>query len=237
MKTGRLTWIGVGIMLLLGIGAVSLTRAQQASEKRESGRSTTQEARERYLKLKTEVDVLQMEYDAARATLVEWLRDAGKAELAGIDVSAFFAEINLGFGTVKGPFGDADFEPAPVPAPKPDESSTRMPRGGPPTPHAEPDFQRKPTPRPNPRLEPGPLTALSPDLVPRPPNRDDPAAAEEERDRRFEADMNAWSQKTKDEIAKRLERLKKEFAQKARELNEKKLELAEAEKQYQREAR
>ncbi|MGO9920626.1 MAG: hypothetical protein ACLQIB_38790 [Isosphaeraceae bacterium] len=83
MRTARTMWIGIGLAILLGTGAVALSRAQQAGQKHVAAPMAKGELRERVLKLRTEVDVLQLEHDAARATLVDWLRDEGKAELMG----------------------------------------------------------------------------------------------------------------------------------------------------------
>jgi hypothetical protein len=206
MKTARSVWVGFGL-LLFATGAVTISRAQQAGEKRDSGLAGKRVSRERVLELRTEVDVLQMEYDAARVTLVEWLRDSGKAELMGIDMSSFLAEMGMGFGTVRFPAPAHDLESAPKPA--------------------VPDDRRQQHTAP-----PAPRGSL---LLPAPPAQDEPQLADMDL-KKIEAEMAAWSKKNKEEIDKRLERRKQEFARLARSLNEKRLELSEAEKQYQREA-
>jgi hypothetical protein len=211
MRTGRWKWVGVGLAILLTTGVSTLSPAQQAGEKRSAALTPRRELRERLLNLRTEVDVMQLEYDSVRATLVEWMRDQGKAELMGVDMSMFYAEMGLGFATVKYPAG-AD--------------ATELPPGREPKPPGRSDRRREPAP-----LPPSPYG-----LAPTTRNEDEKEAIEDQSDRRSEEEMMAWSRKNNEEIRKRIEQRKQEFARKARVLNDKKFELAEVEKQYQREA-
>jgi len=80
MRNARSTWLGIGLVILLGTGAVTLSRAQQAGEKRVAAPMARAESRERVLKLRAEIDVVQVEFDAARATLLESLKRAGAGD-------------------------------------------------------------------------------------------------------------------------------------------------------------
>jgi len=75
-------------MVLLGVGAVTLTRAQQTGDKAVTPIQAKSELRERVLTLRTGIDLLQLEVDADRETLLEWFKETGKADLLGIDYGA-----------------------------------------------------------------------------------------------------------------------------------------------------
>ncbi len=76
MITARTIGLGLGLILLLGVGAATFSRAQQPGEKTAHQTPTRTELRERVLKLRTEVDFLQLEYDVARARLFRAIEDA-----------------------------------------------------------------------------------------------------------------------------------------------------------------
>jgi hypothetical protein len=101
MTIARTVGLGLGIMFLLGVGAVSLSRAQQAGDKAVSPTQARSDLRERVLTLRIEIDLLQLDYDADRAPLVDWIKDLNQAE-SGND--------NLGMEMLKqiGAAGDAD---------------------------------------------------------------------------------------------------------------------------------
>jgi hypothetical protein len=139
------------------------------------------------------------------------MRDQGKAELMGVDMSMFYAEMGLGFATVKYPAGADTTE---LPSDRKPKAPGRSDLRGEAAPPPPPPYGFAPTPR----------------------NEDEKEAIEDHNDRQVEQEMMAWSKKNNEEIQKRIEQRKQEFAKKARFLNEKKLELAELEKQYQREA-
>jgi hypothetical protein len=176
MKTART--IGLGLLLLAAGSAATWSRAQQPGEQKAPA-ATRAQLRERVIKLRTEVDLLQLDYDGARATLVEWIRDFGKAELMGIDVSALWSTMKMEFGGISG----------------------------------DPAFLKQ-------------MAELSPNRV----------IAGNDPDAGLRAIQEA-AKKGKDDLRVAFERKKQEFAKTARILNERKLDLAEAEKQYQSEAR
>ncbi len=76
MRTRRSMGIAIGLMLALGIGAATLSRAQQAGEKRDRAPAVNGELRERLLKLRTEIDLVQVDFDVARVKLFESLKAA-----------------------------------------------------------------------------------------------------------------------------------------------------------------
>jgi hypothetical protein len=175
MKTARTIGLALGLTLLTGVWAATFSRAQHAGEKTAPPASTKAELRDRVIKLRTDVDLLQVECDGARATLVEWIRDFGKADLMGIDVSALWSTMKMEFAGISG-----------------DAASLRQMA----------DLAGK-------------LDGNNPD-----------------------AGLGAIQEaakKGKDDLRLAFDRKKQEFAKTARLLNERKLDLAEAEKQYQRE--
>jgi hypothetical protein len=88
MRTARTVGLGFGIVFLLGLGAVSFSRAQQAEDKAAGPARVRSELREQVLTLRTEIDLLQLEFDADRATLLQLLTEISTADLLGIDHAA-----------------------------------------------------------------------------------------------------------------------------------------------------
>jgi hypothetical protein len=175
MRIARTIGLALGLTLLSGVWAVTFSRAQQPGEKSAPPAPTKAALRDRVITLRTEVDLLQVEYDGARATLVEWIRDSGKADLMGIDVSALWSIMKMEFGGISGDIASL-MQTAPVV---------------------------------------GKLDEIPPEAG-------------------LRAIQDA-AKKGKDDLRVAFDRKKQEFAKTARLLNEKKLDLAEAEKQYQRE--
>jgi hypothetical protein len=85
MTIARTVRLGLGIMFVLGVGAVSLSRAQQAGDKAATPGRARSELRERVLTLRTEVDLLQLEIDADRAELLDSLKEMRQAAKPGND--------------------------------------------------------------------------------------------------------------------------------------------------------
>ena len=73
MTTARKLGLGLGLVVLVGVGAATLSRAQQAGEKAATAAPKRGELRERVIHLRAEVDLIQLEYDVAKARLVEAL--------------------------------------------------------------------------------------------------------------------------------------------------------------------
>jgi hypothetical protein len=166
MTIARTVSLGLAIMILLGVGAVSLSRGQQTGDKAAAPARARRELRERVLTLRTEIDLLQLDLEADRAALVELLQQTRKAEEAGSGSdSAMKATMIIGLELT----GDAEIE-----------------------------------------------TELSKAIF----------------EDSSENGMKKLVAKAKDEISKGIERRKKEFAKKARFLNEKKLDLEESETKY-----
>jgi hypothetical protein len=88
MKTARTIGLGLVLILVGRIGAATLSRAQQAGEKSSPPTPSRAELRDEILKLRTEVDVLQAEYDGARANLLKSLELVGASELTIFDMVA-----------------------------------------------------------------------------------------------------------------------------------------------------
>lgn len=80
VKTGRSTGIGIGLLLALAVGAATPSRAQQAGEKQDLAPAAKGELRERVLRLRTELDVVQVEFDAARSILLGSLKRLGNGD-------------------------------------------------------------------------------------------------------------------------------------------------------------
>ncbi len=83
MRIVRLIGVAIGIISLLGIGFASLSRAQQANDTTVASSQPRGELRERVLKLRTDVDLLQIEVDSVRATLMEVLKKSGERAPGG----------------------------------------------------------------------------------------------------------------------------------------------------------
>jgi hypothetical protein len=177
MTIARTIGLGLGLVLLVGIGAATWSRAQQVGEKNAPRAMTRAELRERVITLQTEVDLLQVDFDGARATLVEWVGGFEKADLMGIDMSAVLGTVKMDFAGISG-----DVESL-------KEMSDRY------------------------------------------------AKLEGDDAKQSAAAQKAIVTKQKEALKKNLDRKKQEFANLSRHLSEKKLDLAEAEKQYQSEAR
>jgi len=168
--------VGVGLIVLLGIGASAFSWAQQTAEQAPASAPKT-ELRERVVKLRTEIEMLQMEFDGTKAALVKWMEGIGQADLLGIDLSALWGTMKLELGGITG-----------------DAASLKQMS----------DLM-------------GNLDAKDPKLAMK--------AVQE------------TAQKGKKERDTAFDRKKQEFAKLARRLHEKKLDLADAEKLYDRETR
>jgi hypothetical protein len=75
-------------MLVLAIGVATLSPAQQTGEKAAPPALREGELRERLIGLRTETEILQVEYDAARANLAKALELVGAIELVMFDTIA-----------------------------------------------------------------------------------------------------------------------------------------------------
>jgi len=82
MISTRTVGLGLGLMLAVEVVAATLAPARSACEKAGPPAPRGGELRERVLRPRTEVDLLQLEYDATGACLLEWIGDQGKADLA-----------------------------------------------------------------------------------------------------------------------------------------------------------
>ena len=71
MNIARTIFSGCCLMFLLVIGAAALSQTQQPKDTTVTPSHARAELRERVLTLRTEVDVLQLEFDATRATILE----------------------------------------------------------------------------------------------------------------------------------------------------------------------
>ncbi len=71
MTKTRSVLMACGLTGVLGLGALTIGRAQQAEPKVEKDVSGKQALRERLITLRTEVEILQIEHDADRADLIE----------------------------------------------------------------------------------------------------------------------------------------------------------------------
>jgi Uma2 family endonuclease len=80
MTIARTFGLGLGLVLLVGVGAATLSRGQQAGEKSTTPATKRGELRERIVTLRTEIDLLQVECDAARGRLVEAIKQADEEE-------------------------------------------------------------------------------------------------------------------------------------------------------------
>ena len=78
MKVPNLAlWISVGL------GLAGLALAQQPGERPTSGAALKAQLRSRVIKLRAEVDVLQVDHDAERESLVAWLKTFKQPEYMG----------------------------------------------------------------------------------------------------------------------------------------------------------
>jgi hypothetical protein len=192
--------VGLGLMLVLAIGVATWSPAQQAGEKAGSAAPKGGELHERVLRLRSEVDLLQLEFDAARANLLEAFKKLGERDL-GDPTAKEFAEFRSGLEQMVWNARLAGLG---------DEQVDKIIKG----------------------------------------LKDSRKASEEElkvvKDffKGGEGSEAALDRMVQMEVPARakflraaIDRLKPEFARKSRVLNEKKLDLAEAERQYQREAR
>ncbi len=88
MTTPRTVALGLGVFLLLGLSFATLTRAQKTQDQSDHAAPAQTGARERLLKLRSELDVTQLEYDGVRAALMEVIREADKTEITS-DIDVF----------------------------------------------------------------------------------------------------------------------------------------------------
>jgi len=84
MTTARTIGLGCCLIILFSVGAAALSQAQQTTAKSAPQALTRNELRERVLKLRTEVDLLQLEFDGTRGFLVEVLGEAEKAKVSSL---------------------------------------------------------------------------------------------------------------------------------------------------------
>jgi hypothetical protein len=68
--------VACGLAGLIALGAVTIGRAQQAEPKGEAGVSPKKTLRDRVVKLRTEIDLQQLEFDAARSYLLDRMKAA-----------------------------------------------------------------------------------------------------------------------------------------------------------------
>ncbi len=80
MRTARLRWGAIGLAFALGIGAVTFSRAQQPGEKRVAAPTAIGDLRERVLKVRAEIDVVQVEYDVGGARWAECVKELGASD-------------------------------------------------------------------------------------------------------------------------------------------------------------
>jgi hypothetical protein len=102
MKIAGSVGVGLGLTLLICIGAAAWSSGQQTGEKAVPLAGRSADLRERVTVLRTEVDVLQLEYDGLRVTRVQWIRDLGKSDLVGVDVAALSIMMKLELGGITG---------------------------------------------------------------------------------------------------------------------------------------
>jgi hypothetical protein len=88
MRISRLIGLAIGMVCLVGVGLASFSRGQQTKDIPGGPGHSKGEVRERLLQLRTEVEVLQLECDANRATLLAWLMGSETADLTGTDLDA-----------------------------------------------------------------------------------------------------------------------------------------------------
>jgi hypothetical protein len=72
-----------GLVMLFGLGAVALTRAQQPDA--DEPVSPRKALRDRLIKLRTEVEILKLEHDADKADLAEELKSLRSLQRDGLD--------------------------------------------------------------------------------------------------------------------------------------------------------
>jgi hypothetical protein len=72
-----------GLVMLFGVGAVALTRAQQPNA--DEPVSPRKALRDRLIKLRTEVEILKLEHDADKADLAEELKSLRSLQREGLD--------------------------------------------------------------------------------------------------------------------------------------------------------
>jgi tryptophan 2,3-dioxygenase len=80
MSRVRSMTLTCGLVAVLALGAVTLTRAQPPGQDPEP--SAQQKLRGRIIDLRTEVEVLQLEHDAMRAALLKALQELEEADLS-----------------------------------------------------------------------------------------------------------------------------------------------------------
>ncbi len=85
MRIARTLGLGLGLIILVGVGAATFSRAQQTAEKADPSASGRAQLRERVITLRTEVDVLQVEFRRARANLAKAMELVGITELTTFD--------------------------------------------------------------------------------------------------------------------------------------------------------
>ncbi len=85
MTIVRTIGLGLGLALLVGLGAATFSPAQQAGDKAEPSAPGRAQLRERVITLRTEVDVLQAEREGARANLAKAIELVGITELTMFD--------------------------------------------------------------------------------------------------------------------------------------------------------
>ena len=233
MTTARTIGLGWGLVLLVGAGAVTLSRAQQAGEKIAPRAMTRGQLRERVIKLRVEADLLQVEFDIARSHLLDALKEPGEAnppDMAEMEeflleeadtfvVSFLFDKANRHeFGKWYKDRTKKDWTEV-----KPEEWLVE----------AKKWFKDKL------KKETEKLTKSGPDKV----SREDIEGMREierllsEDEKIKKGTAKAVIEEVRNTLRASVERRKTEFTTKSRILNEKKLDLAEAEKQYQNEAR
>jgi hypothetical protein len=74
MRIARLIALGLGVLALLGAGVATVSRGGQPKQASVAERKDPSVQRNRLVELESDVDLLQLQFDAVRATLLETLK-------------------------------------------------------------------------------------------------------------------------------------------------------------------
>ncbi len=180
MKNAPAIVLGSGLVLMIGFVTATMSHAQRPVTKSDTPAGRSAELGERIVKLRSDIDVLQVSYDGLRPALVDALREMNNAEIKG-DILSTPWMITMELEATSG----------------------------------DPDSIKSVTD----------FAALR-----------TAAKSEDDADKIY-IRLRELTQRRKKKYLDRLSGLKDELARLARELNEKKLNLAVAESNYQREIR
>jgi hypothetical protein len=81
MKTARTIGLGLGLIILVGVGAATFSRAQQSGREPAGQRHDNSLTAEALTRLEAEVALLQVEHEVARGDLVDFLKKCNRLEL------------------------------------------------------------------------------------------------------------------------------------------------------------